>query len=139
MDKGDWEWSSIYVALHETGRQAESQRMELHMETHLSLLYNKSRNGLINNLKASKNTITDSNLVQGGDFILLPGRRIHRRHHTGNKAATGSEFEAGIRGKHPPGLNSNFSWQSTAGADRHLRRTTFSHAQLLHRRVFTCC
>ena len=31
------------------------------------------------------------------------------------------------------------SWQSTAGADRHLPRTTFSHAQLLHRRVFTCC
>ena len=40
---------------------------------------------------------------------LLPGRHIHLRHHTGNQAATGSQLGAGIRGKHHPGLNSNFS------------------------------
>ena len=43
-----------------------------------------------------------------GDSILPPGRRIHLRHHTGNPAATGSQVEAGIRGKNYPGLNSNF-------------------------------
>ena len=58
------------------------------METNLSLLDNKSGNGLINNLKASKNTIADLNLVQDGDAIFPPGRRIHLRHHTGNHAAT---------------------------------------------------
>ena len=46
-------------------------------------------------------------LVQDGDSILPPGRRIHLRYRTGNKAVTGSQIEAGIRGKHHPGLNSN--------------------------------
>ena len=46
-------------------------------------------------------------LVQDGDSTLPPGRRIHLRHHTGNRAATGSQIEAGICGKHHPGLNSN--------------------------------
>ena len=81
----------------------------LEKETNQSLLHNKSGNGSINNLKASKNTITDLNLVPDGDPTLPPGRRIHLRHLTGNKAATGSQIEAGIRGKHHPGLNSNFS------------------------------
>ena len=75
------------------------------MDTNLSLPNNKSGNNLINNLKASKNTITDLKIVQDGDTILLLGRRIHLRHHTGNQAATGSQIEAGIRGKHYPGLN----------------------------------
>ena len=78
------------------------------METNQSLLHNKSGNDSINNLKASKNTITDLNYLQDGDSIFPPGRRIHLRHHTGNKAATGSQIEAGTRGKHHPGLNSDF-------------------------------
>ena len=65
---------------------------------------NKSDKGLVNNL----NTITDLNLVQDGDSIFPPGRRFHLRHHTGKKTATGSQIEAGICGKHHPGLNSNF-------------------------------
>ena len=56
----------------------------------------------------SMNTITVLNVVQDGDSTLPPGRRIHLRHHTGNKAVTGSQIEAGIRGKHHPGLNSIF-------------------------------
>ena len=80
-------------------------RQSLEMETNHSILHNKSSNGLINYLKASKDTITDLNLVQDGDSILPPVRRFHLRH-TDNKAATGSRVEAGIRGKHHPGLNS---------------------------------
>ena len=83
-------------------------QQSLEMETNLSLLGNKSGNGLINNLKASRNTITDLNLVEDGDSVLPPGRRIHLRHHTGNQASTGSQIGAGIRGKHHPGLKSNF-------------------------------
>ena len=79
----------------------------LEKETNQSLLHTKSDNDLINKLKASKNTLTDLNLVQDGDSTLPPGRRIHLRHRTGSRAATGSQFEAGIRGKHHPGLNSN--------------------------------
>ena len=120
------------------------------METNQSLVHNKSGNGLINNLKASKQTTTDLNLAQHGDSILLPGR-IHLRLHTGNKAAIGSEIEARIRGKHHPRLNSNifffvqrchyacwkFNLLAIDGECRQtqLPRTTFSHAQLLHRRV----
>ena len=78
------------------------------METNQYLLDNKSGKDLINNLKASKSTITDLNLVQDGDSILHSGRRIHLRHHSGNKAATGSQIEAWLRGKHHPGLNSIF-------------------------------
>ena len=106
------------------------------METNLSLPHKKSGNGLINCL-TSKNTITDLNFAQDGDSIHPPGRRIHLRHRTGNKAATGSQIEAGIRGKHHPGLNSNFaslfrdvisfsgdliSWQPTGCVDRHTYR-----------------
>ena len=109
----------------------------LEKETNQSLLHNKSGNGLINNFKASKNTITDLNLVQDGDSTLPPGRRIHLPQRTGSNAATGSQIEAGICGKHHPGLNSNFSslfrdiillagnltsWQSTEGVDRHTYR-----------------
>ena len=83
-------------------------QQSLDMETNLSLLGNKSSNGLIDNLKASKNTITDLKLVQDGDSILLAGRRIHLRHHIGNQASTGCQLGAGNRGKHHPGLNSNF-------------------------------
>ena len=101
----------------------------LEIEINRSLLHNKSGNGLINNLKASRSTITDVNLAQDGDSTLPPGR-IHLRHRTGSRAATGSQIEAGIRGKHHPGLNSIFSslfrgvislagnlisWQSTGG------------------------
>ena len=46
-------------------------------------LHNKSGSGLINNLKASKNTITDLNLEKEGESTLPPGRRIHLRHRTG--------------------------------------------------------
>ena len=48
-------------------------QQSLEMETNRSLLHNKSGNGLINNLEASKNTITDLNLVQDGDSTLPPG------------------------------------------------------------------
>ena len=105
-------------------------------ETNLSLLHNKSGNGLINNLKASKNVITDLNLVENDDSTLPPRRRIHLRHRTGSRAATESQIESGIRGKHHHGLNSNFSlfravislagnlisWQSAEGVDRHTYR-----------------
>ena len=81
-------------------------QQSLEVETNLSLQSNKPDKGLSNNLKASKNTITDLNLV--GDSILPPGRRIHLRHQTGNQAATASQLGARIRGKHHPGQNSNF-------------------------------
>ena len=45
-------------------------------------LHNKS--GSVNNLKASKNTITDLNLVKEGDSTFPPGRGIHLRHRTGS-------------------------------------------------------
>ena len=86
----------------------EHTQKSLEKETNQSLLHNNSGNDLINNLKASKNTIFDLNLVQFGASTRPPGRHIHLRHHTGNKAATGSQIEAGIRGKHHPGLNSFF-------------------------------
>ena len=38
----------------------------------------------------------------------LGWRRIRLRHHDGNQAAIGNQSGAGIRGKHHPGLNSNF-------------------------------
>ena len=80
------------------------------METNLSLVVNKSGICLINNLKALKNTITHLIVPHDGGTILLPRRIRHHdlRHHDGNQAATGSQLGAGIRGKHHPGLNSNF-------------------------------
>ena len=120
----------------------------LEMETNQSLLdNNKSGNGLINGLKASKNTITDLNLVQDGDSILPPGRRIHLCHEIGNRAATGSQLGAGIRGKHHPGLNSNFFTSLIAQGCYFACRKFYllaiegcvdshiSHAQLLHSSV----
>ena len=80
----------------------------LEMETNQSLLHNKSGNGLINNLKASKNTITDLNLGQDGDFTFPPKRRIHLRHRTGSRTATCGQLGAGLRGNNHPGLNSEF-------------------------------
>ena len=73
------------------------------METNQSLLYNWSGNGVINNLKALKNTIIDLKLPQDG---LLP-RRNYLRHHDGNQAATCGQLGAGIRGNHL-GPNSEF-------------------------------
>ena len=84
----------------------------LAMEQNQSFLHNKSGNGLINCLKASNNTIADLSLVQVGDSTLLLGRRIHLRHRIGSRRATGSQIEAGIRGKHHPGLNSIFPFSS---------------------------
>ena len=78
-------WKKIFEC-----RRYLNIHQSLEMETNQSLLH-KSGNGLINNLKASKNTITDLNLEQDGDKILPPGRRIHLRHHTGNTAATGRQ------------------------------------------------
>ena len=84
-----------------------------------------------------ENTITDLNLVHDGDPTLPPGRRIHLRHRTGSRTATGSQIEGGIRGKRHHGLNSNFSslfrdvislagnlisCQSTEGVDGHTYR-----------------
>ena len=60
-------------------------------------------------MSKKKKTIIDMNLVQDGDSVFPPGRRIHLRHQTGNKAATGNKIGAGIRGKHHPALNSGFS------------------------------
>ena len=71
-------------------------QQSLEMETNQSLLHKESGNGLINNLKASKKTITDLNLVQDGASILHPGRRIHLRRQTGNQAATGSQLGLGF-------------------------------------------
>ena len=100
---------------------------------------NKSDKGLVNSLKALKNTIIDLKFPQDADTIFLT-RRIHLRHHDGNQAATCGQHGVGIRGTRHPGLNSHFfffnfsslhvSWQSTGGTV-HLPRTTYSHAQLL--------
>ena len=110
-------------------------QQSLEKETNQSLLHNKSGNFFFNTLKASKNTIADLNLAQDGDSTLPPGRRIHLRQRIGNKAATGSQIEAGIRGNHLPGLISIFSSLLLAidGVCRraHLQRTTFFHAQFL--------
>ena len=54
--------------------------------TKQTLLHNKSGNGLVNNLKALKNTITDVKLAQDSDTTLLP-RRIRLRHHTGKPSS----------------------------------------------------
>ena len=62
-----------------------NMQKSLEKETNQSLLQNKSGNGLINNVKASKKTITDLNLVQDGDSTLPSGRRTHLRQRTGNK------------------------------------------------------
>ena len=45
------------------------------MDTNLSLQSNKSDKGLINSLKALRNTIIDLKLLQDGDTILLPQRK----------------------------------------------------------------
>ena len=45
------------------------KQQSLEVETNLSLQGNKSDNGLINNLKALKNTIIDLKLPQDGDTI----------------------------------------------------------------------
>ena len=95
-----------------------------------------------------KNTIIDLNLVQDGDSVFPPGRRIHLRHQHGNKAATGNQIGPGIRGKHHPALNSGFflqlfrdvillarnliSWQSTRCVDRHTHRAP-------HLLMHSCC
>ena len=114
----------------------QKKQQSLEMETNQSLLHNKSGNGLINKLKASKNTITDLNLVQDGDSTLPPGRRIHLRHHTGNKAATGSQIEAGIRGDHHPSLVRDVI--SLAGAQSPGdRREVWTGAPAAHH-VFSC-
>ena len=46
-------------------------QQSLEMERNLTLLGNKSGNGLINNLEASKNTIADLKLAQDGDTIFF--------------------------------------------------------------------
>ena len=105
------------------------------VETNLSLQSNKSDKGLVNSLKAWKNTIIDLKLPQDGDTVLLP-RRIHLRHHDDNQAATCGHHGAGIHGNHHPRLKSDFffncasdvfslagnliSWQSTGCVMSHL-------------------
>ena len=87
------------------------------METNQSLLHNKSGNGVINNLKASKNTITDLNLVQNDDSTLPPRRRIHLRHQTGNKAATGRSnrsWDSWQTSSDTPNAQNNFSYTVVA-------------------------
>ena len=121
-------------------------QQSLEMETNLSLLGNKSGKGLINNLKALKNTITDLTVPQDGDAILLP-RRTRLRHYDGNRAATCGQLGAGIRGNHHPGLNSEFCFFScsndvislarnlicgqSTGCKQYTYRAHFSNAQLL--------
>ena len=46
-------------------------QQSLETEANQSHLHNKSGNSLINNLKASKNTITDLKRVQDGDTIFF--------------------------------------------------------------------
>ena len=79
----------------------------LEVETNLSLQSNKSDKGLINNLKALRNTIIGLMSIQDGDTILLP-QRIHLRHHDGNQAATCGQLGTGTRGSLYPGVNSDF-------------------------------
>ena len=73
-----WKFSlnadGIQGPLNQRSDFVEAKR-ECEMETNRSLLHNKSGNGLINNLKASKNTITDLNFVQDGDSILWKSNR----------------------------------------------------------------
>ena len=47
--------------------------------------------------------------MQDGHSAFPPGRRIHLRQRTVSTTTTGSQIEAGIRGKHHPGVNSKFS------------------------------
>ena len=82
-------------------------QQSLEVETNLSLSGNKSDKGLINSLKALKNTIFDLNLLRNSDTIFLP-RRIHLRHHDDNQSATCGQLGARIRGNRRPGLNSDF-------------------------------
>ena len=125
-------------------------QQSLEMETNLSLLHNKSGNGLINNLKALKNTVIDLKLPHDGDTILLP-RRIRWQATSDWKSTwswdswqtspwTEQYFffncsEISIR------LPEICNLLAIDGVCRqtHLPRTTFSHAQMLHRLVFTCC
>ena len=107
---------------------------KLGKKSNQSLLHNKSGNDLTNNLKVSKKkkTITDLNLVRDGGFTLLPERRIHLRHRTDSKASNRSQIEAGILGKHLPGLNSIFSCSNQPGCRQTpLSRTAFAHTQPL--------
>ena len=104
-------------------------QQSLEVETNLSLLQNKSDNGLINNLKASKNTIIDLKLPQDGE-------RIHLRHHDGKQAATCGQLGAGIRGKHHPGLKSNFSFSSLFRDVISLARNLISWQSTTARHVF---
>ena len=83
----------------------------LEVETNLSLQSNKSDKGLINNLKALRNTIIGLMLLQDGDTILLP-QRIHLRHHDGNQAASCGQLGTGTRGSLYPGVNSDFFHRS---------------------------
>ena len=101
------------MTLHKRSRHAEdcitNVQRSLEVETNLPLQSNKPDKGLINNLKALRNTIIDLMLLQDGDTILVPQRiRLELRHHDGNQAATCGQLGAGIRGNHHPGLNSDF-------------------------------
>ena len=114
-------------------------QQSLEMETNLSLLGYKSGN----NLEASKNTITDLKLVQDVD---TSSRTTHSSSssHWQPSSELEVQFGAGIRGRHHPGLSFRLPEIYSSGNRRcvrtaHLPRTIFSHAQLSHRLVFTCC
>ena len=86
------QWLFLQRSTNAKGCMTNTQE-SLEKETNPSLLHHKSGNGLIKNLKASKNTTTDLNLVQDGDSTHPPGRRIHLRHRTGSRTSTGSQIE----------------------------------------------
>ena len=72
------------------------------------LLHSTSDNDVEDNLKASKNTITDLNLVQDGGSTLPPDQHLRLRHRTGSNMTIGIRIKVGILGEPHPGLNSFF-------------------------------
>ena len=98
----------------------------LEKETNLSLLLDKSGNGLINKLKVSKNTITDLNLAQDGDSTFS-SRTTHSSsssHWQQSETSSWTEQYFSSLFRDVITLAGNLiSWQSTGGVDRHTYRT----------------
>ena len=124
------------------------------METNQSLLHNKPGNGLINNLKASKNTITDLNLVQDGEFY--PSSRTTHSSSSSHcqqssdwktnrswdswRTSSWTEqsffFSVIVQRCHFASQKFNLLAVDRRSRQTHVLRTTSSHAQLLHIRLF---
>ena len=128
-------------------KEATNIQKSLEKETNQSLLHNKSGNGLINNL---------DDLEPRTGWRFYPSSRTTHSSSSSHwqpssdwkstwswdswqtSSWTGQYFSLS---RDVISLAGNLiSWQSMVVCRQtHLPRTTFSHAQSLHRRVFTCC